>query len=654
MLADVDGDGHLDLLINSIGGGTRLFLNEGAARFHEATAQGLGRKSGASSAALADIDGNGTLDLYVANYNATALGDAPNTRFTLQVVDGKPVVMAVDGKAVAGTPLMGRYSVSPFDNSIREAGEPDVLYLNDGAGRFTPASWTGGRFLDEEGNALAAAPGDWGLSVMFRDMRDTGAPDIYVCNDFFTPDRIWQNDGHGNFRAAPAASVRNSSAFSMSIDFADINRDGQDDFLVTDMLSPNHRQRMLQAPHLTPVVIRAGEKNERMQLKRNVLQLSRGDGTYAEIAQLSGLDASGWSWATVFLDVDLDGFEDLLVAAGYERDSMNGDVNAEIERLRSKGKLSREALRNLGLLYPPIPSPILAFRNLGDLRFKPMGREWGFDRAGVHQGICLADLDNDGDLDVIVNNLHEEAGVYRNDGPNPRVAVRLKGSGANTRGIGAKIWLYGGATPVQSQEMICGGRYLSCDDAMRVFATGTLTNRMRLEVRWRSGKRSVLEGVQAGREYEIDEAGAVGPSEAPKPGRKVLFEDASRLIKHVHHAESFDNLGEHAMLPRSLSQSGPGLAWTDLDGDGREDLLVGSGQGGELAIFLNRGKGQLRRLPTGALLGPARADQTSVLGWARGDGSSGLLFGEANRENGGTNDVRLYGSRQAASRAKKG
>jgi len=642
VFADVDGDGDLDLLVNSIGGGTRLFLNDGKGHFEETTDCGLLRKYGATSMTLGDIDGNGTLDLYVANNNSpTALGDEPNTRFTIQMVEGKPMIVAVDGKPVAGTELMGRYEVSPFNNAIREHGQPDILYLNDGKGHFSAVSWTNGAFLDEEGQALTAPPRDLGLSAMFRDMNGDGSPEIYVCNDLFTPDRIWVNDGHGRFRAMARTTLRNSSAFSMGIDFADINRDGHDDFLVVDMLSRTHAQRMIQVLGQVPVTIRAGEKDERTQFKRNVLQLNRGDGTYAEIAQMSGLEASEWSWATLFLDVDLDGYEDVLVSAGYDRDSMNGDMDDEIQRHKSQANLSREEIRNLGLLYPRVPSPVVAFRNLGNLRFQDMGREWGFNRSTVNQGICCADLDNDGDLEVIVNNLHDEASVYRNDGIAPRVAVRLKGVGANTRGIGSKIWLYGGAVPMQSQEMICGGRYLSCDDAMRVFAAGSLTNRMRLEVRWRSGKRSVVEEVRANREYEIDEAGALGPWPQPKEPPKPVFEEVSGLLKHQHHEEPYDDFQRQVLLPRKLSQLGPGLAWSDVNGDGREDLLVGSGRGGELELFLNQGGGKFQHLHLGAVLGRAADDETTVLGWAEG-GSRGFVVGQANYESGGTNGVKRY------------
>ena len=644
VLADVDGDGTLDLLVNSIGGGTRLFLNDGKGHFTEATDRGLIRKFGATTMALADVDGNGTLDLYVANNNSpTSLGDEPNTRFTIQVdPHGRPTIAAVNGRPVAGTELEGRYTLNPSDSAIREYGQPDVLYLNDGHGHFTQVSWTNGVFSDEAGRPLSSPPRDLGLSVMFHDMDGDGAPDIYVCDDLWTPDRIWLNDGHGHFRAMSREALPNTCAFSMGVDFADINRDGHDDFLVTDMLSQSHRQRMIQVLGQLPFTISAGEKNERTQVKRNVLQLNRGDGTYAEIAQLSGLEGSEWSWATLFLDVDLDGYEDVLVAAGYDRDSMNGDVDAEIRKRKAGRNLSADEIRNLGFLYPPVPSPIIAFRNLGNLHFRNAGHQWGFDRVTVNQGICCADLDNDGDLDLIVNNLHDEAGVYRNECTRPRVAVRLKGEPANTRGIGAKIWLYGGAVPMQSQEMICGGRYLSCDDAMRVFAAGTETNRMRLEVRWRGGKRSVVEGVQANRIYEIAESGATGLWPPRKPDPPPMFEDVSDSLKHTHRDAPFDDFQRQPLLPRKLSQLGPGVAWSDVDGDGHEDLLIGGGNGSDIAIFLNRGKGSFQGVSGAALLGTGEDDQTTLLGRATDAGSSELVVGRGSYVRNSTNCVKRF------------
>src|SRR5207253_767397 len=211
--------------------------------------------------------------------------------------------------------------------------------------------------------------------------------------------------------------------------------------------------------------------------------------------------------------------------------------------------------------------PNLAFRNRGDLTFEEVSGPWGFDTRGVSHGMALGDLDNDGDLDVVVNNLNGVAGIYRNESVAPRVAVRLKGLPANTRGIGAKVWVYGGAVPMQSQEMICGGRYLSSDDPMRVFAAGSLSNEMRIEVRWRNGKRSVVNGVKANRIYEIAEAGAEPASSKETSNfqlptsnseTKGMFEDVSRLIGHVHHEEEYNDFERQAMLPKKLSQLGPG------------------------------------------------------------------------------------------------
>src|SRR5207248_1459623 len=397
------------------------------------------------------------------------------------------------------------------------------------------------------------------------------------------------------------------------------------------------------------------EMANRPQYSRNTLFLNRGDVTYAEISCLSGTISSDWSWTPVFLDVDLDGFEDLLISTGHELDSANVDVTNHAEAIMAAKKLSALEQLYLRKMYDRLDVPKVAFRNRGDLTFEEVGEAWGFNTRGVAHGMALADLDGDGDLDVVMNNLNGAAGVYRNEGVAPRVAVRLKGQAPNTRGIGAKIWLYGGAVPMQSQEMICGGRYLSCDDAMRVFAAGSLTNEMRIEVRWRSGKRSFVEGVRANRIYEIDEAGAETPNTKHQTPEKLqastlnsqpVFEDVSRLIGHEHHEEEFNDFERQPLLPRKLSQLGPGVGWHDVDGDGWDDLIVGSGRGGRLAVYRNDGKGGFKVWSGPPFDKVVARDQTTVLGT-----ELGLLVGSANYEDGMTNGgcVRIYDVRRQVS-----
>jgi hypothetical protein len=691
-LAELDGDGDLDLVVNSVGGGTRVFFNDGQGHFTE-SGQALNPGTGGMSLALADLDGDGDLDLYVTNYRRDTIRDQPNTRFTMRMVEGKPVVAAVNGRPVTEPDLLHRfnYKVTLDDRGMgtfgkEELGEPDVLFFNDGKGRFTPVSWTDGAFLDEQGKPLTLPPFDWGLSVVLRDLNGDSAPDIYVCNDFKTPDRIWLNDGRGRFRALPPLALRQTSLSSMGLDMADVNRDGFDDIFVLDMLSRDHARRMVQFGDLKPDPLPIGAIEQRPQYPRNTLFLGRGDGTWAEVAQFSGLDATEWSWTPAFLDVDLDGYEDLLVPNGFERDNMNIDALRRIDELKASQQLPPPEQLRLRTLFPRLNTANLAFRNLGNLKFADVSDAWGFNAKEVSQGLALADFDHDGDLDVAVNNFNGPALLYRNDAPGPRLAVRLKGRAPNARGIGAKVRVLGGPVP-QSQEILCGGRYLSSDEPQRVFAAGSLTNRLTLEVTWRSGQRSVVTNALPNHVYEIDEAGTAAPGErgeargertrAPVEGRKSrvetpspadvarhtsvlrgstaedgqhgtraallsplasprspLFTDVSDLLSHTHHEDPFDDFARQPLLPTKLSQLGPGVAWFDLDGDGWDDLIIGSGRAGRMGVFRNDGQGKFQRLEGPPFAQPIARDQTTILGWRKASGQAVLLAGSANYEDG--------------------
>ncbi|MCF7763549.1 MAG: FG-GAP-like repeat-containing protein [Verrucomicrobia bacterium] len=628
VLVDIDGDGDLDLWVSSINGGTHGFLNDGRGHFAELH-PGVPLNSGKAgmSMALADMDGDGDLDLYVSNYRIVTVRDQPNTRYRIRRENDRYAVVLVNGRPVTEPDLVGRFSVEP--GRVIENGEADVLYRNEGAGRFVPIAFTDGTFLDEQGQPLSEPLYEWGLSVMFRDINQDGAPDLYVCNDFSSPDRIWMNTGDGRFRALAPLAIRSTSLFSMGIDVADLNRDGRDDLFVADMLSRSHSKRQLQVGDVPPTSLAIGEIANRPQYSRNTLQVNRGDGTYAELGRLAGLEASEWSWTPVFLDVDLDGFEDLLITTGHELEMMDADVRKRADALKASKPMSPAEQIGLKKMFSRLDSPNVAFRNRGDLSFEEVGAEWGFATPGVSHGMALGDLDNDGDLDLVMNNLNGEAGVYRNRVAAPRVAVRLHGEGANRDGIGARITVKGGPVE-QSQEMISGGRYLSGDQAMRVFAAGSVDARLTIEVLWRSGRLSVVGNAQANRIYEIrerDTASATAPAQVEPV--VPFFEDVSGLIGHGHVEDVFDDFAAQPLLPRRLSQLGPGVAWHDLDGDGWEDLIVGTGRGGTLGVYRNNGDGGFVSIVGAPVNQPVTRDQTGLLAIGRS-----ILTGSSNYEDG--------------------
>jgi len=633
VFADVNGDRQADLLVSTLANGVRCFLNRSGGRFVETTAAaGTGGKPGSTTMALADVDGNGTLDLYVTRYRADDIRDSSNVE--ARVVQGRTEFHPKYGNRL----FMG-------PRGMLERGEPDVLYLNDGRGTFKEVPWTDGAFLDESGQPLKEPPRDWGLSAGFQDLNGDGQQDLYVCNDYWTPDRLWIQDRPGRFRAAPRASLRQMSENAMGVDFADIDRDGDFDFLVLDMLSRDLGRQKRQARAQSSRFFGAGPSTEVPQVMRNSLYLNRGDGSFAQAAAFAGLAASDWSWQPLFLDVDLDGYEDVVISAGHRKDVQDLDATERIRSLQrplpsgtDPAARQRTFTRDLiehGRIYPGYEQTLIAFRNGGGWQFQETSQEWGFHQLSVHQGMAAGDLDDDGDLDLVVNRLNDGPALYRNRARPPRIAVRLRGLQPNTAGIGAEVQLRGDASSVQRKQVVAGGRYLSGCDTAVVFATGDSRTgeapkgrAWELSVRWPNGRWTRIDSVEPGFEYTIEErvesAPSIHPTPAPSKSLK-WFEDASSRLLHVSVDSASDASERQLRLPRRLGHSSAGVAWYDLNRDGWDDLILGTGVGGRLGIFTNNQGHAFRPCFTTNADAPAIQATTAVLAFRDGTERTRLL-----------------------------
>ncbi len=552
LFGDLNGDGWLDLLVTGFGGPNAVFLNLAGKGFTNITiAAGLLGRGNMTSMAMADWDGDGLLDLYVANFGLESIG-GDHIQVSTKVVNGETLVL-------------GRHArrAKIIDGKLTEFGEPDWAMHNLGGGRFSPLKWEDA-FNAWSGEKLAV-PWDFGLAVQMRDFNGDGLPDIYVCNDFQTPDRLWLNTGDGRFKAAPASAFRTLCFASMGVDAADINRDGLMDIMTVEMMPRGHRRQMEQQPNFLQGNRRPGDDVEVEQVARNCLYLNRGDGTYAEIAQLAGVEASDWSWTVMFLDVDLDGYEDILISNGNLRDMNNLDI------------------ANLPTGPQPLSIPKVAFRNLHNLRFEEAAARWGLAATNITQGMAAGDLDGDGDMDLVMNSLNGEPLFFRNDSSAPRLAVRLRGLSPNSNGVGATIFVKG-AGMVQQQEIICGGHYLSGSEMMRTFAAFGPDQKLDVEVRWRSGRVTEWKGVEANSLCAISESGSLSASVAAPSPAQPLLQRWTDAPERRHEPPNMRDFEIQPSLPRQISASGPAMLapeWTSAAG---RELWNSSGQDGELRL----------------------------------------------------------------------
>ena len=622
VMADVNGDASLDLLVSTVGQGTLLFVNHEGQFTDETKAAGLSSLYGSSTLALADVNGDGSLDLYVSNYRPDDIRDS-----------GRVNLESRNGRMAVPEALKNRLFIE--NGKLNEYGEPDQLFLNDGEGRFRLLAWDSGRFLDEDGAKIQEPLLDWGLSASFRDVNGDRQPDLFVCNDYWTPDRFWINQGGGVFRAISRKDWRSMSASSMGVDFADIDRDGDLDFFTVDMLSRDPARRKRQKEAQGSKTINVSGIFDRPQAMRNTLFVNRGDGSYSELAYYAGLEASDWSWSPIFLDVDLDGLEDLLISAGHAWDVQDLDAGLKIQQrqhswghIKDPKKLREAFAREMMLhnrFYPKLEMPIVAFRNLGGRRFEEVTDQWGTEALGVRHGMATADFDNDGDLDLVVNRLNGPLSVYENVAGGDRISIRLVGLPKNVQAIGAVCVLVDEAGGSQRSEIVAGGRYLSGSETRCVFGVRETDGPWKLVVKWRNGRTDEFDSIEANQHYVVSQGAgkdAVVETKIPSTGDR-LFLDVSASLGHNHIDPEINEFIRQSLLPRRLGQGGPGVAWADVNRDGSDDLIIGGGQGQMASLFLGDGKGGWRAVPGENTAMPS--DMMSLLNWQGPGGDSELL-----------------------------
>ncbi|WP_103070508.1 VCBS repeat-containing protein [Aquimarina sediminis] len=555
-MVDINSDGFLDIYCSVSGkfGPTtnQLFLNNGDNTFSEKAAEyGIDDTGNSVQSTFFDYDNDGDLDLYVANYPPTKF-DAPNFFYKFKMLN-------VNDK------------------------ETDHLYRNDGS-TFTDVT-------DEAGVKSFGLT----LSATIGDLNNDGWSDIYVSNDFSTPDYLYINNQDGTFKEVVKEATAHTSFFGMGVDIADYNNDGYLDIFQVDMDAQMNRRKKANMASMNPKLFWSTVNSGfHYQYMHNCLQLNSGVNNngipyFSNVSRITGTSSTDWSWGPLFADFDNDGRKDLFITNGTRREINNNDYFKKI----SKQKNKNDSLLQKSLMIPSEKIDNFMFRNVGNYEFENVNEAWGIQYKGFSNGVAYADLDNDGDLEIITNNIDDYASVFENKSAqkNNYITVQFQSNSANSFGLGNRVYVKTD-NETQMQELTLSRGFQSSVAPELHFGVHQSKIIKKLEVVWTDGRSQVFHNLDVNQKLVVQHSNATTREELEKR-KPALFtsEKNGALIDHKHEENSFDDFSKQVLLPHKMSAFGPGTAVADVNNDGLEDYFIGGASGYPGGLYIQNNSG---------------------------------------------------------------
>ncbi|GAO42035.1 VCBS repeat-containing protein [Flavihumibacter petaseus] len=626
-VGDVNGDGLADIFFTANQGPDKLYLNKGNLKFEDITEKAgvAGKNVWSTGACMADVNGDGNLDIYVCYSGKGEPAERANQLFINRgVVDGIP--QFEDKAAAYGLDAPGTNSTQAVFFDYDRDGDLDMFLLNHATKFYSPFFNTeklrskrhkwfsnylfrndGGHFNDvSEAAGIRGGGNNFGLGVVASDINNDGWPDLYYTNDYEEQDFLLLNNHDGTFRDVTSQAIDHISRNGMGCDVADYNNDGLMDIVVLDMLpADNKRMKLLRGPDEYDKYQQMVNNGYFHQNMRNTLQTGIGLDTsgmphFSETGQLMGISNTDWSWNANFADLDNDGYQDLFITNGYWRDYTNLDFLTyavpAYRQQHGKQELGVELVKEM----PVTKLSSYVFRNHPDSAFADVTKAWGLDLAAVSNGAAYADLDNDGDLDLVVNSIGSQARIYRNDQATGHyLRVQLKGSGGNTQAVGARVSVKTAGGQQVREELPVRGFQSSVDPVLH-FGLGKDSVVQELEVRWPDGQVSRLENVRAGQLLVLEEDKMPGVDtvpDFPPVAAKALLQEipGAAGIDFLHQENNWVDFKNNLLQPWQLSRQGPAVCAADVNKDGLEDVFIAGPIGQASVLYLQQKTGNFYR-----------------------------------------------------------